>query len=284
MDNPQFVWVYEKGRPYTPGDQHLWLYSPCRMSLAKAGAEKDFYAQVNDQGIVDYDSVEKKLEILEQPAQPVIDKIRQQHLINDDEKKILADYIMLLFKRVKYQRNNPNDNWAKVKEETFARLDKEVEELCILHADKPHIVANFQEAYKKTKLGYGDKPTPKLLNDQLFFRYEKMIEGLLEMNWSFAVNNTRSPFVASDNPIYFTRGAGLKKSDLTFPLSKEIALIASWSNLPYAYKPIGEQFVKNINRRTIALAVNHIYAPISAEWITTMANKERYPESELLRI
>lgn len=45
---------------------------------------------------------------------------------------------------------------------------------------------------------------------------------------------------------------------------------------------VKENFVKMVNRRTANLAMKYLYSPINARWITSIANKGKYQENQLI--
>ena len=84
-------------------------------------------------------------------------------------------------------------------------------------------------------------------------------------------------FITSDNPLFFFEaiGIGNEKSELTFPLAKNIVLWAKWrTDIPPGFHRARTQFVKEVNRRTISNASNYIFSPYAADWIPTLLAKD----------
>lgn len=98
-----FIWVYRPEPRYDPGSV-MGKSNPCRLSLKRAGASRDFYAT---EGILDPlppDFWENVLEKREQPAQRVLRKLRLGRNISDEEKAILSEYMSLMINRVPNHR------------------------------------------------------------------------------------------------------------------------------------------------------------------------------------
>jgi hypothetical protein len=94
-----YIWVYERGRPYNPGDDEI-ANNPYKDSIKNAGVERDFYADPKEDGTQDFETFENKLELLEKPADSTFQKLRARQGINDDEKLTFATYIILMYRRV----------------------------------------------------------------------------------------------------------------------------------------------------------------------------------------
>ena len=88
-----------------------------------------------------------------------------------------------------------------------------------------------------------------------------------------------------DNPVFFFRGTGgvgNPESEITFPISCHITLLATWrSNLHQDYVPVTQHIVKEINRRTTINATRYVYSGYDKEWVLPFVKKGRW---QLLRI
>ena len=273
-ENPTSVWVFTKGRKYIPGIQHQNMFSPCLTSIRIADTEMDFYANeiIDNKG--DFDSVEKKLEQLEKPCQPILDKIRNIEVINEEEKWILSEYIILTYRRVRHFRSDPNNLYEKTMKEVFGRMCDEINHALSFYRNDPDqltgvklIEAELDRIHNKYK---NEKPVllKKMLNELLFESFEKMTKGLYNMHWAFGIKRFESSFITSDNPVYFSRMAGISRSDLSFPISKDIALVASWEPLfKQQYQMAPEQIVRQINKRTVSLATKYVFSSTKDRWV-----------------
>jgi len=86
-----------------------------------------------------------------------------------------------------------------------------------------------------------------------------------------------SMFISGDRPVAIT-GLGLMKvlSELTFPISRDIALHASWQPGEEGFFYAPDKWVKQLNQRT-ATNSSQIFSHIAAEWIVKILNRGNYP-------
>jgi hypothetical protein len=88
------IWVYKKGEPYVRGQ------NPYLDSINNVGYGEDFYAFQDSDGKTDFNKYENLLmKNFEQPANPVIEKIRKFEEIDENEKIILSNYIASMILR-----------------------------------------------------------------------------------------------------------------------------------------------------------------------------------------
>lgn len=93
------------------------------------------------------------------------------------------------------------------------------------------------------------------------------------MHWIILCATDQFKFLTSDNPLFFTdprrdaqspyRGVGLMNAtvEVTFPLSRELALFASWNRShPEGFLQANNNLVKRVNRGTALSAQRFVYA------------------------
>lgn len=129
------MWVYRNGLQYKPG-RIRYKYNPYRDSINFVGAEMDYYASTNRDGVVDCETYENILENLEKPADPVIKKIRDRQMITMDQKIILASYIVLMRRRVERRRQKTAGMWPSFLEEFESSSDL-IQAVAVLERDTP---------------------------------------------------------------------------------------------------------------------------------------------------
>jgi hypothetical protein len=274
-DEP-FVWVYQRGQPYNPGSNRYnhrdkIEKNPYVDTITNAGAELDFFADPQKDGSKDFETFENILESLEKPANAIFDKLRAHQVIDREEKYIFSRYIVLMQRRV----------WAG---------REQVKELL------PEIIAGSKpsrEYLEKTKL----PNTPKLqakwkievekLSSQPDHHIKVhnhlaaiapnsfMVLALQEMTWTFYVASNPCAFFTGDNPVFVPKNNGLGKnnSELSFPISNDVVLNASWDRKrKEGFEEAKSQIVKEINHRTISQS-SKIYFSQNQEWVVTMLDK-----------
>lgn len=103
------------------------------------------------------------------------------------------------------------------------------------------------------------------------------VQALQQMTWTFYVARDSRAFFTGDDPVFTPKfGLGWNNSELSFPISTDVALIASWNRtMKEGFEDAKSQIVKEINRRTISRA-SKIYFSQNPDWIVTMLNKAAY--------
>ena len=98
------------------------------------------------------------------------------------------------------------------------------------------------------------------------------------MNWLF-LRSQADQFLTGDNPVFFFEHEGIGKptSELTFPLSSNLALWATRLPRPsmqyLAASPAG---VREINRRTAHNSVRFVYSKANEPWVLPFVLKKQW--------
>jgi len=102
----------------------------------------------------------------------------------------------------------------------------------------------------------------------------KLGEIIYQMNWVFVKATDRFKFITSDNPVFYVdptynpdtiyssiAGLGNRNIELTFPVSSELALFASWdNNRKECFIPGNNNLIKDVNKRVVISSKSFIYA------------------------
>jgi Protein of unknown function (DUF4238) len=169
------IWVYKKGEPYVRGQ------NPYLDSINNVGYGEDFYAFQDSDGKTDFNKYENLLmKNFEQPANPVIEKIRKFEEIDENEKIILSNYIASMILRGEWWRDKQQeskDRQINLTKEKFNEYEKIVDE--------------------RAKTLWGQDFDLK----DMISRIGDLSDKILKMNWRFLVTKSL-PFLTSDNPVY----------------------------------------------------------------------------------
>jgi hypothetical protein len=244
-----FVWEYVRGERFDPGlveNRH----NPWRAPLKRAGARQDFYAQPKPDGTVDFDTYENILEKLEKGADPVFHKLRVQDRISASEKVLLASYIGVMLKRVPAREKRTASIWPELLKRTnWEDLVKWGEARGI--TDSRHQVEAIKREFQ------GGMPREIALKSMVI-SYDRVLDALSTMSWKFFVAPSTTAFATSDNPVYFPEAVGIadEKAVLVFPISSEVALVASWyGRRDLSYVKATKSRVMQINSHILGNAV-----------------------------
>jgi hypothetical protein len=109
------------------------------------------------------------------------------------------------------------------------------------------------------------------------------VYALSLMTWRFVVCKDKEFFLTSDDPVFILSGIKNPESEVSFPISKSIALWATWrQDLEEGFFEATRQVVKEINRRTISNALNFVYTPEKASWINKILSKKNIRLSRIV--
>lgn len=115
---------------------------------------------------------------------------------------------------------------------------------------------------------------------QLLQIQEMVFELLAMRHWSVLVAEPGAEFVTSDNPVvlawsdgrgrgFYAPGFGLPETDVTFPLTKHVAMLGRLEELPTAPLKGSRRTVATINTRTGEAAARFIaYSGADVAWLT----------------
>jgi hypothetical protein len=187
--------------------------------------------------------------------------------------------MMVMWKRVPAGKVWVKDKSPEIMNPVFERIRNELIELGETHPDKKVIVEKrlreLQEIreYKTDEFLY-DIWLQNIPHDKT----PQSIDVLSQMTWRFMLAEKDQYFITSDNPLFFFRwmGIGKEQSEVTFPITRNIALWATWRiDISEGYFPARSQFVKEVNRRTVSIFTEFLYSPYPAEWVRQLANKPK---------
>ena len=256
-----FIWVFRNG------------YQPFITAIRKIAQEDDFYSREIEQLLANE---------VEEPANRVIQKIREQQSITQEDKLTLAKYMMVIWKRVPENKVRLKEKAPEIMNPVFERVGRELADLRKLHPEKSDIIEKRCRELQEIR----NNKVEELIYDTWLQnippdKTPQSIDVLSQMTWRFMIADKEQYFITSDNPLFFFRwmGIGKEKSEVTFPITKSIALWATWRiDISEGFFPARSQMVKEVNRRTASISTQFLYSPYPADWIRLLANK---PKSEI---
>jgi hypothetical protein len=267
-DTP-FIWTYKRGELYNPGIGKI-TNNPYKISV-KAKHVKDFYAYPEKGGHKDFDTYENFLESLEKPANPIFQKLRAFRPISAEEKRMFTLYIVQMFRRVPAYRKNMKEMLVKTAPNYVPRnVPKEIRDNLSMSEMRQVVQEISQEDGVEIQSQLKSFTTAK---DSI------LIDKIFGMRWQFFIAPSGHPFLTGDNPIHFPQKLGLKhiKAELSFPISSEVTLVASWQmGRDEDFANATPEIVRMINRRIGGNASHEIYFCESHEWAANLLNRGGY--------
>ncbi|HOX27231.1 MAG TPA: DUF4238 domain-containing protein [Candidatus Krumholzibacteria bacterium] len=251
--------------------EQLYVYTKGGAAIYRAGIhniakEKDYYLPEIEDALA---------RSIESNAEPVLKRIRAREPLLNSDRKIVAAFIVCLWKRVPSYREIVRQLIPNLTCETLAGMREQFidREPDLDTRERNRIELETLEAKWKD----GPPEAVKAYFEQPFTT--GMIEDrLLVMHWYFAVAAGDTKYVTSDNPVFFFRAIGLNKpeSELSCPLSRDIALLCTGAEQPWRpYAEVPDRIVREFNRRSIHNATRYVYYCEQAQWLQRMIVKPR---------
>ena len=269
-DNASFIWAYTKTKTFKPGGVQV-KHNPARIPIAKAAMVPFAYGYTKMDGTFDSDTFENELEKLEKPADPIFKKIRDRIMIDQDEKELFASYLVMMHRRIPELEEKVKKNWADVLASS--------PEIALLRS--PEFLSRLTET-RRTELEialarYESGPIKEVLLNAMITDGGEVLAYLRKMRWRFLVADGPSRFITGDHPV-FTSGLGLIKipAELTFPVSSEVTLHASWQPGSEGFITAPEKYIRQLNHR-IAGNSQEVYYSRCEEWVVKILNKRDHP-------
>ena len=268
----RFIWVYKKGEEYNPGSGKL-TNNPFRDSIGKRTI-RDFYAYPGEDGTRDFETYENFLEKLEKPADRIFKKLQSREPITPNEKQTLCVYLTQMLKRVPAYRKKLGLTAAKV------AANYELPTAAIEKFNWPDTDETRSKA-KAIALRISKEkefPTRTHLKTLRSITSSRLLDVLLRMAWRFFIAPSDHAFLTGDDPVFFTKRIGLNKpeSEVSFPISRKVCLVASNRRYPEGFLEASTQIVKELNRRTASNASDFLYSPQCERWIVLLFNKTEH--------
>ena len=212
---------------------------------------------------------------IEGPANSVLKKIRNFKIINMSEKCVFSKYMAVMMKRVPEGLNQLKRLAPSISKKLSSEISEELRHESLESREKQALLGK----YRKILENYSTDPPkeawlkvlPPETTPQVFYAFNNMI-------WRFLVSNSKSEFLTSDNPLFYFTSIGIGKfeSEVLFPISKNIALWATWKeHFPIGYINVKSQVVKEMNRRTASYATRYIFKSKDEDWVLPFVIKKR---------
>ncbi|MGA3209549.1 MAG: DUF4238 domain-containing protein [Syntrophales bacterium] len=224
------IWTYEKGGT-----------NKFQSDVKNTGHETNYYSP----------EVERYLaNKIEDPANKVIEKIRGKREVTEQDKEILATYMVVMLKRVPRSRIMMKEMAPRVAQQQREEWDQIISDSIDKHPDKTDLLKKRRAEIRNNLEKYSKNP-PKDFWLSLIppERSPNVINALYQMTWHFLMCDD-PVFLTCDNPVYYFpwMGIGRPESEVTFPISSHIVLWATWrKDIKKGYSPIDKQALREIN-------------------------------------
>lgn len=262
--DPSRTWVYErqselKTTPHKRNPQHT--------AIKRAAMQEGFYSCTRENAPVDHQSYEEALSKRESADARLLDKIRTGGVPNEAQKSAMAKFILLMHRRVPAHRNRFPALWRDIVSELRAKSPL-LDGLRFLQNTTPKEDVEKHAKISQRLQEYDDllvqkmqqAPPDDLRLDSIINDRPLPAELLAEMNWHVFKAPPGTAFIASDDPVFLRGGLQHAKSEVVFPLSSQMALVAGWTEAQsFQWEKANRATVEKINAAMMPLAVRNIF-------------------------
>lgn len=239
-------------------------------SIAKVAQEARFYEPETEVQLN---------QMVERPANPVIEKLLRKQRPTTEEKWSLALYIAVMLKRVPYRRHEALALVPQVLDDTVGEV-----RTCLMSlVGAPGVdqsllqerLAQVETIYEK----YKREPPPEVTRQiRQPWPTREMIELLKQMTWRVLETSGPNFFMTSDNPAFFFSTYGLKnpEAEVCLPLSTRYALHCCWqaAKSDLVFLGASQSFVKEVNRRLASATTRFAFYHEHAQWVHRLLSKD----------
>lgn len=255
-EKPGFLWMYDK-------ESHRFIMTP----IASVAQQRGFY---------DPETEEKLNVSVEGPAHSALDKLVRDEMLTTDDRRAVATYLAVMIMRVPAQRRRARDMFPSTVDEVVGKWRGMVEELANEPSTDPELVERRRSELEIVRIKFLNEPPDDVVS---LMRSPWPSEGLVDavdsMAWRLLRAPRNNPFVTSDNPAFHfeSLGVGRVQSELSFPLTPSLALLANWQGPRGSIERLNPvpSIVKEINRRAVFGAERFIFSDSCRKWIGVLA-------------
>lgn len=252
------VWTYEKGKD-----------CPRLLPIKNVAQGRRLYGDI--EGFLTKD--------IEGPAIDALRKIRNQEKVPDSLKQVLSKYVYVFAKRVPAAFKRFKDKAPEIAREEMKKIDGRLREYEEENPGKADRCSQIRKDAQRIINDLAQNPSREIWANSIQYGNKDIPGWLSGMMWTFYVCAPPDIFITSDNPVFIHRAIGIGKqhSDLSFPVSKSVSLLASRQNRrDLQFQEATPQQIKELNRRTAFNAMRFAYGPVDRGWIADLLNKPKH--------
>jgi hypothetical protein len=223
MGNHYIPRAYLRGFCVKGSDSQIEVYDKelqkhYRTNIINAAQENGFYDDETEQQLAT---------LVEDPAKPAIDKLRQCLALNDDDRTRLAVYAAVLLKRVPRSRERARDRLPKTVDEVVGKVRSQLQTYLARGEGDAAVIESHLKKIEGLEARLVEEPPENILQQiNSPWPTQAMVEAIFEMKWRVVVSDGPQYFITTDNPGFFFGAYGLKnpESEFVLPLSSNVAL------------------------------------------------------------
>ena len=269
--------------------ESLWVYlkdssTPRKSTPLNEGCQKYYYAFYDAEGSRHTNTIENFFSDIEDKFGEVSTKINNREKIAGQDRINLAVFIAFMQTRGPWFRSEIDRMAAEHIEKVGLKNAKQdfrpsLDTMSEIIGIEPQLL---DEDFLNPISSRGS--TFSLI--QVFDSALRFYKQIIELKWRFLISRIKYKYVTCDNPIFYyseidqntIQGDRIlnKNVEMTFPLSKNVALLAMREKLQEGYCDAHRQSIKAINKRTVWGAKNYIYTSFRDNTFLNFVIKNKY--------
>lgn len=252
----------------------IWVYD----KQAKRHYQTQVKSTANEKGMYSDELEAFFTEQVEQPANRVLDKLRAHQRPDDAERRALALYLAYFWQRVPRGRERALAQIPGAAEEIRAELVRGLDLAAVQMPEKADRAQSVKDQVSAIIERHKASPSVDIWRESMLLnRSPRMIEAVAGMSWKFAISDALQ-FLTCDNPVFFyeQEGVGRRQSELSFPISSSLALVASNQrpDVDGTFFHVPPHVVRQVNGRTAHNTQRFAFARNDEPWIMRFLLKE----------
>ncbi|WP_115005336.1 DUF4238 domain-containing protein [Xanthomonas campestris] len=214
--------------------------------------------------------------VVEGPAQDVIDRIRNRIPLRTGDRELFASYVIAMWQRVPAGRNRVAGHIPQLAENIRVQAIQQLNAIANAEPELAEKAEKRKEEVNQIISSYKKNPPDYFWHHTLKSgATQRTIQGLMSMEWYFLVT-TGENFMTCDNPVFFFESEGIAadQAELSMPLGSEICFWArrARSNRPQ-YFSAERSTVLELNRRSAHNTRRFLYTRQESPWALDFARK-----------
>ena len=259
-DDGKTIWVYDRAKRCKFATQ-----------VKSIANETGFYSPDTESHLADH---------VEEPAKAVLQKIRRRRQISTEDKQVLSEYMICMMIRVPRGKERVKQLAPSLAEDVRQEIDRQLSSALLEEPEKAAFIEGRRSEAHKMIDRYAKNPP-----DEIWLRtippekWPRALTALSCMSWKFLTFDQYPAFLTSDNPVFCfsSLGIGRPESEVTFPLSSNVALWATGqANLAEGFVQTNAQVVRELNRRTASTATRYVFHWTDEEWVLRLLTQHSW--------
>jgi hypothetical protein len=224
------------------------------------------------------DETERRLaNEVENPANPVLEKMRTHTLIDLQDKWLLSRYIICMLKRVPDGRQRVLSYAPSLLRRNVDEIRSQLEGTRERVPSRADLIDNRLKEIDSLPADFFEK-VPREVWEQVITpeTTPESVRAIYQMRWTLFTSGKDRGFVTCDNPVVYTRAKGIRPPDgeFFFPISADVVLYGSWNNVwPEDYVRAERQIIDQFNYWIVTMATEYVYYSGHKNWIEALIKK-----------